>query len=124
MSRAVEVKYRADLNRQLKLVDIRLEGTDEFRIDEVQSVLDSKEANALGIIPFIGFGRGYTSAEIIESDRLTIKSLLRELGFRRNEVTVRQGVSPKKEFRRGLTALTLLAIHLFPTMFCKPNCRT
>ena len=97
MSRAVEVKYRADLNRQLKLVDIRLEGTDEFRIDEVQSVLDSKEANALGIIPFIGFGRGYTSAEIIESDRLTIKSLLRELGFRRNEVTVRQGVSPNGE---------------------------
>jgi hypothetical protein len=69
MSRTVEVKYRADLNRQLKLVDIRLEGTDEFRIDEVQSVLDSQEANALGIIPVIGYGRGYTSAEIIESDR-------------------------------------------------------
>ncbi len=97
MSRTVEVKYQADLNRQLKLVDIRLEGTDEFRIEEVQSVLDSQEANALGIIPFIGFGRGYTSAEIIESDRRTMSSLLRELGFRRNQVTVRQGVSPNGE---------------------------
>ncbi len=97
MSRAVDVKYNVDLNRQLKLVDIRLEGTDEFRIEDIQSVLDSQEANLLGIIPFIGFGRGYTSAEIIESDRLTVKSLLRELGFRRNGVTVRQGVSPNGE---------------------------
>jgi outer membrane protein insertion porin family len=93
MNRAVEVKYRADLSRQLKLVDIRLEGTDQFKIEEVQSVLDSQEANALGIIPFIGYGRGYTSSEIIESDRRTLESLMRELGFRRNRVTVRQAVS-------------------------------
>ncbi len=97
MSRTVDVTYRADLNRQLKLVDIRLEGTDEFRIDEVQSVLESQEANVFGFIPFFGYGRGYTSSELIEDDRLTMKSLLRELGFRRNEVTVRQGVSPNGE---------------------------
>jgi outer membrane protein insertion porin family len=97
MNRTVEVTYRANLNRKLRLVDIRLEGTDEFRIDEVQSVLESQEANILGFIPFFGYGRGYTSAELIEDDRLTMKSLLRELGFRRNEVTVRQGVSPNGE---------------------------
>ena len=97
MSRKVDVKYNVDLNRQLKLVDIRLEGTDEFKIEEIQSVLDSQEANLLGIIPFIGFGRGYTSAEIIRSDQLTISSLMRELGFRRNSVSVRQGVSPNGE---------------------------
>jgi outer membrane protein insertion porin family len=97
MNRTVEVKYRADLNRRLKLVDIRIEGTDLFTAADIKTVLDSREANALGIIPFIGYGRGYTSAEIIESDRITIKSLLRELGYRRNEVTVRQGVSPNGE---------------------------
>ena len=97
MSRTVDVTYKADLNRKLKLVAIRIEGTDQFTADEIKSVLDSKEANAFGFIPYIGYGRGYTSTEIIEDDRLTVKSLLRELGFRRNEVTVRQGVSPNGE---------------------------
>lgn len=97
MDRTVEVKYRADLNRKLKLVDIRIEGTDLFAAPDIATVLDSQEANAFGIIPFLGYGRGYTSAEIIEEDRLTIKSLLRELGYRRNEVTVRQGVTPNGE---------------------------
>ncbi|MDQ3323679.1 MAG: BamA/TamA family outer membrane protein, partial [Acidobacteriota bacterium] len=54
-------------------------------------------ANALGFIPFFGYGRGYTSGEILEDDRLTLQSLLRELGYRRNTVTVRQGVSPNGE---------------------------
>ncbi|MCY7347546.1 MAG: BamA/TamA family outer membrane protein [Pyrinomonadaceae bacterium] len=97
MARTVEVKYKADLNRQLKLADIRVEGTDQFAAADIKSVLDSREANALGVIPFFGYGRGNTSEQLIEADRLTIKSLLRELGFRRNEVTVRQGVSPNGE---------------------------
>jgi outer membrane protein insertion porin family len=96
-NRVVEVKYEADLSRRLKLVDIRLEGTDQFAIDEVKSVLRSQEKSILGIIPFLGYGRGYTSTETLEQDRLTIKSLLRELGYRNNEVTVRQGVSPNGE---------------------------
>jgi len=97
MSRTVDVTYRATLNRQLKLVDIRIEGTDQFTAEEIKSVLSSQEANALGFIPLIGYGRGYTSNEIIERDRLTIQSLLRELGYRRNVVTARQGVSPNGE---------------------------
>ena len=91
--RVVDVKYKADLNRRLRLVDIRLEGTDQFAIDEVKSVLKSQEKSILGIIPFLGYGRGYTSNETLEQDRLTIKSLLRELGYRNNDVTVRQSVS-------------------------------
>jgi len=93
-NRVVDVTYRADLNRRLKLVDIRIEGTDKLTAADVLTVLRSQEASLLGIIPFIGgYGRGYTSAEILEADRLTIKSILRELGYRRNEVTVRQGVA-------------------------------
>ncbi|HXG86361.1 MAG TPA: POTRA domain-containing protein [Pyrinomonadaceae bacterium] len=103
--RIVDVNYKADLSRQLKLVGIRLEGADdisvegrdELTIEDVQGVLKSKEANALGFIPFFGFGRGYTSNEILEDDRLTLQSLLRELGYRRNTVIVRQGVSPNGE---------------------------
>lgn len=103
--RVVDVDYKADLSRRLKLVDIRLEGADdisvegrdELTIEDVRAVLKSQKANALGFIPFFGYGRGYTSNEILEDDRLTLQSLLRELGYRRNKVTVRQGVSPDGE---------------------------
>jgi len=89
----VTVKYKVDLNRKLKLVDIRLQGTDKFTIDEIKSVLDSQEANALGFIPIFGYGRGYTSEILLQEDAATIRSLLRELGYRQATVRVNQGVS-------------------------------
>ena len=91
--RVVDVRYKANLNRQLKLVDIRIEGTDKFTAADITSVLASQKANALGFIPYFGYGRGYTSNELIEEDRRTVESLMRELGYRRAKVTVRQGVS-------------------------------
>jgi len=93
-NRTVEVKYQADLNRRLKLVDIRLEGTDLLTIDDVKSVLESQEVSALSLIPFLGYGRGYTSNELLKEDVGTIQSLMRELGYREARVTARQGVSP------------------------------
>ena len=92
--RKVTVTYKVDLNRQLRLVDIRLEGTDEFTIDEISSVLESQEANILGIIPLFGYGRGITSERRLAEDASTIRSLLRELGYREATVRVNQGVAP------------------------------
>lgn len=94
MNRTVEVKYQADLNRRLKLVDIRIEGTNLLPVEEIRTVLESQEASALGIIPFLGYGRGYTSDELLREDAGTIRSLMRELGYRNAAVTFRQGVSP------------------------------
>lgn len=91
--RVVDVTYQTNLNRKLKLVDIRVEGTDKLTAEDITTVLGSQEASLLGIIPFLGYGRGFTSAEILEEDRLTIKSLMRELGYRQNQVSVRQGVA-------------------------------
>ncbi len=91
--RTVNVNYQVDLNRQLKLVDIRIAGTDQLTTEDVQTVLESQEANALGFIPFFGYGRGYTSNDLIGEDRATIVSLMRELGYRKAKVSVRQGVS-------------------------------
>lgn len=96
-NKKVEVKYIADLDRQLKLTDIRLSGTDLFTIDEIKGVLESKEANILGIIPLFGYGRGYTSAVLLEQDAATVRTLLRELGYRDASVRVNQGVSPDGE---------------------------
>ncbi|MBC7899037.1 MAG: hypothetical protein H7070_03205, partial [Saprospiraceae bacterium] len=93
----VEVKYLADLNRKLRLVDIRLEGTDQFSITDIKAALETQEANILGIIPLFGYGRGYTSEKLLEEDAATIRSLLRELGYRDATVRVNQGVSPDGE---------------------------
>ncbi len=95
--REVEVKYDVDLNRRLKLVDIRLEGTDKLTIPEIETVLESQKANAFGFIPFFGYGRGYTSLELLRKDRDTIESLMQKLGYRNASVGVKQGVSPQGE---------------------------
>jgi outer membrane protein insertion porin family len=94
MDHKVEVKYRVDLKRQLRLVEMRLQGTDEFTIDEIQTALASQEANGFGFIPFFGYGRGYTSEKLLAEDAGTIRSLMRELGYRDATVRVTQGVSP------------------------------
>ena len=95
--RTVTIKYLADLDRRLTLKDIRLAGTELFTIEEIQPVLESKEANILGIIPLFGYGRGYTSSVLLEQDAATIRTLLRELGYREAEVRVNQGVSTDGE---------------------------
>lgn len=95
--REVQVKYEVDLNRRLKLVDIRLEGTDKFTIPEIQGVLESQEASLLGFIPFFGYGNGYTSSDLLLKDKDTVESLLRELGYRSARVGIKQGVSPEGE---------------------------
>jgi outer membrane protein assembly factor BamA len=86
-----------NLDRQLKLTDIRLEGASQFTITDIKTVLESQEANLLGIIPLFGYGRGYTSERLLETDAGTIRSLLRELGYRDATVRVNQGVSPDGE---------------------------
>ncbi|MEO8572843.1 MAG: POTRA domain-containing protein [Pyrinomonadaceae bacterium] len=93
-NKKVAVTYKVDLNRQLKLKDIRLEGTSQFTVAEIKTVLESQEANLLGIIPLFGYGRGYTSERLLEQDAATLRSLLRELGYREATVRVNQGVSP------------------------------
>lgn len=97
MAHDVEVKYKVDLNRKLRLVDIRVRGTDKLNIEDIRTVLNSQEANILGIVPLFGYGRGYTSAARLEDDRSTIQSLMAELGYRDAQVNVSQGVSPNGE---------------------------
>lgn len=78
MGREVLVKYRVDLDRRLRLTRIRVKGTDKLTVEDIRTVLSSQEANILGIIPVLGYGRGYTSEAILDDDRATIESLMRE----------------------------------------------
>src|SRR6185503_391365 len=61
--------------------------------EDVAADLRTEKANAVGLIPFLGYGRGYTSAALLEQDRRTLRSFMRDLGYRRAEVQVLQGVS-------------------------------
>jgi outer membrane protein insertion porin family len=96
-NRVVDVDYQVTLNRRLKLADLRIEGTDKLTIPDIISVLETQEANQLGIIPQFGYGRGYTSNEILEEDKNTVESLMQELGYRDAKVRVKQGVTPEGE---------------------------
>ncbi len=93
MGRKVEVNYHVDLDRRLRLTKIRVKGTDKLSVEDIQTVLGSQVATVLGVVPFLGYGRGYTSEAILEDDRATIQSLMSELGYRSAEVRVNQGVS-------------------------------
>ena len=93
MGREIQVKYGVDPNRKLTLTKVLIKGTDKLTLEDVQTVLTSQVANILGVIPVLGYGRGYTSASILEQDSTTIRSLMSELGYRGAEVHVNQGVS-------------------------------
>jgi len=90
----VEIRYDIERGRRLKLTDIRITGTNKLTYEDVAPYLRTQKASALGLIPLLGYGRGYTSLTLLEQDRRTIRNYLRsDLGYRRAEVDVLQGVS-------------------------------
>lgn len=97
LGREVEVHYRVNLDRRLKLTEIRIRGTDKITIEDVRGVLGSQEANILGIVPVLGYGRGYTSASILEADEKLLETIMSELGYRQADVVVNRGVTPNGE---------------------------
>ncbi|MCA1635254.1 MAG: BamA/TamA family outer membrane protein [Acidobacteria bacterium] len=97
-SRNVKITYEVERGRRFKLTDIRIEGTDRLSFEDVEEDLRSREATIFGIIPMLGYGRGYTSEEALARDVSIIQARLRnELGYRRAKVTVRRGVSLEGE---------------------------
>lgn len=95
--RTVTIKYIGALNRKLNLERMSIRGTTALSIEDVRSIIETQEANLLGIIPLFGYGRGYTSLETLESDAGTISSIMAELGYREAQVRVNQGVAPNGE---------------------------
>src|SRR5207248_3357309 len=93
----INITYNVEPGRRFKLTDIRIEGTKELSVEDVINDLRTQKATMLGIIPFLGYGRGYTSRELLQQDQRTIRARMNELGFRHADVTVRQGVSTPGE---------------------------
>ncbi|MCA1566373.1 MAG: BamA/TamA family outer membrane protein [Acidobacteria bacterium] len=96
--RTVNINYTVELGRRFRLSEIRIEGTEKLTYDDLADVLGSEPASGiLGIIPFLGSRRGYTSRELLVRDRRTVESRMRDLGYRRAAVEVRQGVAIDSE---------------------------
>ena len=90
---SVDIVYEIERRRRLTLTDIRISGTKTLTYEDVQADLKSQKASAIGLIPFLGYGRGYTSLTLLEQDRRTIRNYVRDLGYRHAEVEVLQGIS-------------------------------
>jgi outer membrane protein assembly complex protein YaeT len=96
--RTVNINYTVELGRRFRLSDIRIEGTEKLTYDDLADELGSEPASGiLGIIPFLGSRRGYTSRELLLRDQRTIRARMVDLGYRRAAVEVRQGVALDSE---------------------------
>jgi outer membrane protein assembly factor BamA len=89
----VEIVYEVEKGRRFRLTDIEITGTNKLSLADVEADLKSQKASPIGLIPFLGYGRGYTSLTLLEQDRRTVEALMRDLGYRRAHVDVLQGVS-------------------------------
>lgn len=92
-SSSVSIVYNVERGRRFKLTQIKLEGTDRLDLRYLKPELQTREASVLGIVPKLGYGRGYTSRDLLAQDAATITTRMRDLGYRRAKVAVRQGVS-------------------------------
>ena len=90
---SVEISYGIERGRRFKLTDIRITGTNKLTYEDIAADLRTQKASALGLIPFVGYGRGYTSLTLLEQDKRTIEAYMRDLGYRHAHADVLQGVS-------------------------------
>jgi outer membrane protein insertion porin family len=92
--RNVTITYDVTRGRRFKLTDVRIEGTNHLSFADVSGDLRTQKANVLGIVPLLGYGRGYTSEDALAHDQQVIAGRLRDMGYRHASVAVRQGISP------------------------------
>ncbi len=93
----VTVTYNVERGRRFKLTEIRIEGTNKLSLEDVSADLRTKQATVLGIIPLLGYGRGFTNEDALNEDRRTIETRMRDIGYRQAAVNVRQGVTLEGE---------------------------
>ncbi|MFL6230777.1 MAG: POTRA domain-containing protein [Pyrinomonadaceae bacterium] len=93
----VNIAYDVTPGRRFRLTDIRIEGTNQLAVADVEKDLKSQTRNAFAFIPLLGYGHGYTSDDALERDRLLIESRMHELGYRHVNVEVRRGVALNSE---------------------------
>jgi len=89
----IDIEYQVERGRRFRLTDIRITGTNKLTYDDISANLKTQKANPIGLIPRLGYGRGYTSLTLLEQDRRTVEAFMRDLGYRKVKAEVLQGVS-------------------------------
>jgi outer membrane protein insertion porin family len=89
----VDIEYQVERGRRFRLTDIRITGTNKLTYDDISANLKTQKANPIGLIPWLGYGRGYTSLTLLEQDRRTVEAFMRDLGYRKTKAEVLQGIS-------------------------------
>ena len=89
----VTIQYQVNRGRRFRLSDIRITGTNKLAVEDIEAELKTQKANPIGLIPWLGYGRGYTSMTLLEQDRRTVQAFMRDMGYRKADVQVLQGVS-------------------------------
>jgi outer membrane protein insertion porin family len=89
----ITIEYQVEQGRRFHLSDIRITGTNRLTFADVEATLKTQKSNPIGLIPWLGYGRGYTSLTLLEQDRRTVEAFMRDLGYRKATVEVLQGVS-------------------------------
>ena len=90
---SVKIVYDVNRGRRYRLTDIRITGTNKLSYEDVQDELRSQKASFVGLIPFLGYGRGYTSQALLEQDRRTVEAFMKDFGYLKAKASVLQGVS-------------------------------
>lgn len=98
------VFYDIEPNRIFELKEIRIEGSDLLRIEEIRGELKCETASRVGGIPFFkdlpligGSIRGLTSNERLKSDEETIRRRLIDQGYLQARVSSRLAVRPEND---------------------------
>ena len=89
----IEIEYQVERGRRFRLTDIRITGTNKLSYEDIAPTLKTQKQNAIGLIPFLGYGRGYTSLTLLEQDRRTVEAFMRDFGYRKASAQVLQGVT-------------------------------
>ncbi len=90
----VNITYEVVLRRRLKLTDIRITGTNKLSVADLLGELRTQKASAVGFLPFLGgYGRGFTNNALLEEDRRTIIAHMQNLGYRKADANVVEGIA-------------------------------
>ncbi len=97
----LRVHYDVSPGERYELSNLRLTGTEEIGISDVQGELQSQESSLLGNLPYLkslpfigGLARGITSNDRLRNDAELIRRRMIDLGFRSARVEARRAINP------------------------------
>lgn len=97
----LKIFYDVAPGERYELSRLRLTGTDQLSLSDVEGELQSQESSLLGNVPYLktlpfigGLARGITSNDRLRNDAEVIRRKMIDLGFRAARVEARRAVSP------------------------------